>query len=56
MKEIQIPNDLELKVYINGIPNLADMPQEPTDGFYSIIQLMAEKFVQDNNLSAKVKI
>lgn len=52
MKEIQKPNDLELKVYINGIPNLANMPQDPTDGFYSVIQLMAEKFIQDNNLTA----
>lgn len=52
MKEIQIPNDLDLKVYINGVPDLANMPQDPTDGFYSVIQLMAEKFVQENNLAA----
>lgn len=52
MKEIQISNDLDLKVYINGVPDLTNIPQDPTDGFYSVIQLMAEKFIQDNNLAA----
>lgn len=51
MQEIQLPNDLQLKVYINGVPNLAVMSKELPDGFYSVIQILAEKFVQDNSLA-----
>lgn len=51
MQEIQLPNDLQLKVYINGVPNFAVMSKEPPDGFYSAIQILAERFVQDNSLA-----
>ncbi len=42
MKEIQITNDLELKVYINGKPDLLFMPKEVLDEFCSALLSLLE--------------
>lgn len=39
MEEIKIENELELKVFINGIPDVTLMPQEIFDAFISALEL-----------------
>ncbi len=43
MKEMQIPNDLELKVYINGKPDLSLMPNEVLDELCSALRSLMEE-------------
>ncbi len=43
MKEIQIPNALELKVYINGKPDLSLMPKETLDELCSALLSLLEE-------------
>ncbi len=42
MEEIQVPNVLELKVYINGKPDLAAMPKEVLDELCSALLSLLE--------------
>ncbi len=45
MKEIQIPNNLDLKVYINGKPDLQLMPKEALDELCSALLSLLEEEV-----------
>lgn len=39
MEEIKIENELELKVFINGVPDVTLMPKELFDSFIAALEL-----------------
>lgn len=52
MKELSVKNKLELKVFVNGAPNLAEMPKQDLDVLISsltnIIELNVGKKPKNN--------
>lgn len=46
MKEVNIRNNTGLKVYINGIPDLKQIPKDIADIFIRSMAEKAEEFIQ----------
>ncbi len=49
LKEILIKNDLGLKVYINGVPDLTLMPTEVFNSFISVLELQISEYLKKNS-------
>lgn len=49
MEEIKIENELGLKVYINGVPDLTLMPKEVFDSFIVALELQISESVKDGD-------
>ncbi len=52
MIEIESDNKLGLKVFINGIPKLKDIPPEKAESLFSVLELEISKFYNEKNLVA----
>lgn len=44
MKEIEVNNDLELKIYINGVPDLQQIPKDIVDRIIAALELHISNF------------
>ncbi len=49
MIEIESDNKLGLKVFINGIPKLKDIPPEKAESLFSVLELEISKFYNEKN-------
>lgn len=49
MEEVKIENDLELKVFINGVPDISFMPKELFDGFIATLELQISENLKNSD-------
>lgn len=49
MEEIEIENESELKVFINGIPDVTLMPQEVFKAFIDALELQISDYYKEKN-------
>lgn len=47
MEEIKIENELKLKVFINGAPDISLMPKELFDSFIAALELQISNYFQE---------
>lgn len=47
MEEMKIENELELKVFINGVPDITLMPKEIFDAFISTLELQINGYIKE---------
>ncbi len=55
MYEVPVENKLGLKVFINGIPKIANMPPERFESFISVLESDIAKFYEDEQKSKDKK-
>lgn len=48
MEEVKIENDLKLKVFINGTPDITLMPKELFDGFIAALELQIGESLKES--------
>lgn len=46
MIEIKTENELGLDVYINGIPDLKEMPPEKLESFIAVLEMQISKYYE----------
>ena len=46
MIEIEMENELGLKVYINGVPDIKEMPPEKLESFTAALEMQISKYYE----------
>ena len=49
MIEIEMENELGLEVYINGIPDLKEMPPEKLESFIAVLEMQISKYYETHS-------
>lgn len=50
MKEVNIENELELKVFVNGTPDVTLMPKELFDSFIAALELQIGNYLENETI------
>ena len=51
MIKIEMENELGLEVYINGVPDIKEMPPEKFESFIAVLEMEIAKYYENNHLS-----
>ena len=46
MIEIEMENELGLEIYINGVPDLKEMPPEKLESFIAVLEMQISKYYE----------
>ncbi len=46
MIKIEMENELGLEVYINGVPDLEEMPPEKIESFIAVLEMQISKYYE----------
>ena len=46
MIKIEMENELGLKVYINGVPDVKEMPAEKLESFIAVLEMQISKYYE----------
>lgn len=49
MIEIEMENELGLKIYINGVPDINEMPPEKLESLLAVLEMQISKFYEKDN-------
>ena len=55
MIEIEMKNELGLKVYINGIPDIKEMPPEKLESFTAVLEMQISKYYENQKNKDEAK-
>ena len=46
MIEIEMENELGLKIYINGVPDIKEIPPEKLESFLAVLEMQISKYYE----------
>lgn len=49
MIKIEMENELGLKIYINGVPDIKEIPPEKLESFLAVLEMKISKYYQKEN-------
>ena len=56
MIKIEMENELGLEVYINGIPDLKEMPPEKLESFIAVLEMQISKYYEKDKQDVKIHL
>ena len=48
MIEIEIENELGLKIYINGVPDIKEIPPDKLESLVAVLEMQISNFYKNN--------